>query len=104
MISCQETLRRFFDYLDRELSDISAREVEAHLAECRKCYERMEFEKSFKRFVGEQLQAESRSELKQRLLEKIRALEATTEEDTELFPDHSDHAPVEAVVTVRSPA
>ena len=97
MISCQETLRRFFDYLNRELSEISASEVEAHLAECRKCYDRMEFEKRFNGFVATELDRESRSELRANLLERIRAMEQAASPEEELFPNHHDESPVDAV-------
>ncbi len=52
MIDCRETLKRFYDYLDRELTQIRAREVEEHLERCRGCFDRFEVEKSFGKFVS----------------------------------------------------
>lgn len=77
MIDCRETLKRFYDYLDSELPDLQCREVEEHLAACRPCLDRMEFEKHFARFVRREGQVEvDTRELKLRLLEKIRSLDA----------------------------
>jgi mycothiol system anti-sigma-R factor len=78
MIDCRETLKRFYDYLDSELPDLQCREVEEHLAACRPCLDRMEFEKHFAKFVHREGQVEvDTRELKLRLLEKIRSLDAS---------------------------
>ena len=47
-ISCEEALRRLFDYLDAELAGESQREVEQHLERCRNCFSRLEFERRLK--------------------------------------------------------
>lgn len=44
-LSCEEVIVRLFDYLDRELDDRQATEIEHHLAHCRDCFSRSEFEK-----------------------------------------------------------
>lgn len=44
-LSCEEVIARLFDYLDRELDDRQAAEIEHHLARCRDCFSRSEFEK-----------------------------------------------------------
>ncbi|TFH86293.1 mycothiol system anti-sigma-R factor [Billgrantia azerbaijanica] len=43
-LSCEDVIERLFDYLDRELDDRQAAEIERHLAKCRDCYSRAEFE------------------------------------------------------------
>ena len=36
-MDCEATVRRLWDYLDAELDEARAAEVEAHLARCRQC-------------------------------------------------------------------
>ena len=47
-IDCEEALRRLFDYIDAELAGDRRREMEHHLARCRSCFSRLEFEKRLK--------------------------------------------------------
>lgn len=47
MIPCDEALERLFEYLDGELEGRAREEVEKHLEVCRRCYPRLQFEKSF---------------------------------------------------------
>ena len=47
-ISCEEALRRLFDYLDAELSGEPQREMQHHLDLCRNCFSRLEFERRLK--------------------------------------------------------
>lgn len=44
-MSCEEVIARLFDYLDHELDDCQAAEIEQHLARCHDCFSRSEFEK-----------------------------------------------------------
>ncbi|MGE5645043.1 MAG: anti-sigma factor family protein [Acidobacteriota bacterium] len=47
--NCKEIYAMLSEYLDRELSDETCQEIEAHLADCPPC---IEFLKSLKRTVG----------------------------------------------------
>lgn len=47
MLSCPEVLDRLFEYLDGELESATAEQVRAHLEKCRRCYPRLQFERSF---------------------------------------------------------
>lgn len=44
-LSCEQVIARLFDYLDHELDERQAAELEHHLARCRDCFSRSEFEK-----------------------------------------------------------
>jgi anti-sigma factor (TIGR02949 family) len=44
-LSCEEVIERLFDYLDRALDHQQAADIERHLARCRDCFTRAEFEK-----------------------------------------------------------
>jgi anti-sigma factor (TIGR02949 family) len=52
VLTCEEALRFLAAYLDGELGEAGDREVESHLARCRSCYSRAEFEKRMKQRVG----------------------------------------------------
>jgi len=46
--SCEDALRVLAEHLDGELEPVVGEEVERHLAKCRSCYSRAEFEKRLK--------------------------------------------------------
>lgn len=52
IISCEEALRVLAQYLDGELDHTRRDEVEAHLARCRSCYSRSEFEQRLRSRLG----------------------------------------------------
>lgn len=54
-IDCEEALRRLAGFLDRELGQQSAVEVERHLETCRSCYSRAEFERRLRERLREDL-------------------------------------------------
>lgn len=99
MISCIETLRRFYEYLDKELPEGDANEVREHLEGCKKCLDRMEFEKLYNAFVRVSCATDVTSDqLKSQILSKIRDIEQSDEAtEEELFPNHQDHADVDNV-------
>ena len=47
-ISCDEVLEHLFAYLDREIDQETAAEIEQHLERCRGCFSRAEFERRLK--------------------------------------------------------
>jgi anti-sigma factor (TIGR02949 family) len=53
VIDCEEALNRLLDYLDAELAGEPNREMEHHLARCRTCFSRLEFEKRLKAHTAE---------------------------------------------------
>jgi len=50
-ISCEEALKRMFEYIDRELHVAKQGEMERHLATCRSCYSRLEFEQRLQQHI-----------------------------------------------------
>ena len=50
--SCEDALRLLAAYLDGELESPSDLELERHLATCRSCYSRAEFERRLKDHVA----------------------------------------------------
>ena len=70
VLTCDEALRFLAEYLDGELEHATDRDVESHLARCRSCYSRADFEKRLKLQVA----ALGRSEVSPELAERIRRL------------------------------
>ena len=52
-MTCEEALRKLYEVIDKEASEIDQREVKAHLEHCRSCMARYQFEEMFKTFVVE---------------------------------------------------
>ena len=93
MIDCKETLARFYEYLDTELSNVQAEEVAKHLEACRECFDRMEFERAFGAFVHDECKNKVEAgELKAKILARIAQLEWAPE-DEEMFPVGSGPIP-----------
>lgn len=70
ILTCDEALRFLAEYLDGELEQATDRDVESHLARCRSCYSRVDFEKRLKLQVA----ALGRSEVSPEFVERIRRL------------------------------
>lgn len=69
-LTCEAALRFLAAYLDRELDDATEGEVETHLARCRSCYSRADFERRMK----ERVAALARSDVGPDFAERIRGL------------------------------
>lgn len=68
-ISCEEALRRVYEYLDGELDPDTRERVHQHIEVCRRCYPFFNFERLFLDYVGEKgLAAEQREELREKVL------------------------------------
>lgn len=47
-IHCEEVIASLLEYLDGELDDARRASIEGHLAECRGCFSRAEFERALR--------------------------------------------------------
>lgn len=75
MIPCEQALERLFEYLDGELEGETLEQVKRHFEVCRRCYPRLQFEKSFMEAVrtvrgGEEAPPELRNRILQALQEE----------------------------------
>ena len=52
-MTCQEAVSKLYEYLDKELDQITASKVEKHLRLCRLCCDNYELEKSMKKLLRE---------------------------------------------------
>lgn len=69
-ISCEEALKRVFDYIDEHLRGKSRAELEHHLETCRHCFDRVEFEKLLKSRLSK-LKVEAQSETLRKRLDAL---------------------------------
>lgn len=93
MIDCKETLARFYEYLDQELSKVRAEEVTNHLEACRECFDRMEFERAFGTFVQNECRDKVDADaLKSKILARIGQLECAHESEDLFPPDEASHS------------
>jgi len=54
-MNCQEALSLLYDIIDKESSDIDAKEVKEHLDKCKHCFEVYRMEQSIQDFIDEKL-------------------------------------------------
>jgi mycothiol system anti-sigma-R factor len=66
-LTCEQVLEHLLEYLDRELTPETSADIDRHLAECRGCYSRAEFERRLKARVAEAGTAEAPGSLRQRI-------------------------------------
>jgi len=71
-MTCEEALRRLYDVIDKEASEIDVKEVQEHLAHCENCMARYEFEAMFKTFVHDKASTTAKADdLRNRILNRI---------------------------------
>jgi len=69
-IDCEAVIRQLFAYIDGELAGETQQQIDAHLAACRSCFSRAEFERRLK----DHLRALGRSSVPVELEQRIRAI------------------------------
>ena len=73
-LDCEEVIARLFDYLDRELDAETWEEIDRHIALCRSCFTRAEFERRLRARLVEAGETEAPEPLRARtrqLLERL---------------------------------
>jgi anti-sigma factor (TIGR02949 family) len=78
--SCAEALRLLAAHLDRELGEHEHSEMERHLATCRSCFSRAEFERHLKDEIKELGRESVRPELAGRIRNLLRQFTAPADE------------------------
>lgn len=66
-MTCEEAIRLIATYIDRELSEMEAGEVQAHIDQCKSCYSRVEFEQKLKTQLTTLQSAEVSGDLSHRI-------------------------------------
>ncbi len=86
-MTCQEALSLLYDVIDKEASQIDAKQVEAHLSQCRHCSEIYKVEQSVNELVREKLSNQESTprlaSLQSRVLEQLDGIDCETPETDE---------------------
>ena len=78
IMSCAEALRLLATHLDGELEQATSHDVERHLARCRSCYSRAEFERAIKTQVASLREQPVRTTLADRIRTLIDRFDVST--------------------------
>ena len=79
-VDCESAIRLLAEYLDRELGDAESATVRAHLARCRSCYSRAEFERRLKASLSGLQNEAVRPALEWRIRKMIETFEPRSKE------------------------
>jgi anti-sigma factor (TIGR02949 family) len=71
LMRCEEALRLLAAHLDGELDSSAVHDLEQHLARCRSCYSRAEFERRLKTAIAELGSEPARPALQQRIRDLV---------------------------------
>lgn len=66
-LSCEEVIEQLFAYLDRELDGELSADIAHHIARCRDCFTRAEFEKKLRARLAETTHAKAPERLQKRI-------------------------------------
>lgn len=75
-MTCEEAVKKLYDYIDKELDQGVIRQIDKHLEICRMCCDHFEFEKRMKSLVQEScFQNRAPNYLKSKIVDDLNALE-----------------------------
>jgi anti-sigma factor (TIGR02949 family) len=70
-IDCGGVMAQLYEYIDGELDEQTVERIRKHLAKCKRCYPRYDFEQAFLRFLEDQGHVEAPPELRRRVFASI---------------------------------
>lgn len=73
-INCEQAIARFNDFMDNYLKGKTREELVAHIAECKDCMERFEFEQMLKSKVHQFSNTATENSMKERIEKLIASL------------------------------
>lgn len=76
MITCEEAVRRLWEYLDGELGDEERAAIDEHLSFCRRCCGEAEFAEELRNFLRSSADVELPDDVRRRLTSTLDELEA----------------------------
>ena len=76
MISCQEAVRRLWEYLDGTLGEADHAAIEQHLSFCRRCCGEAEFAEELRKFLRAAADVEVPDDVRTRLAATLDELES----------------------------
>lgn len=87
MIPCDHVIAQLWEYIDGELTEDQAAQVQAHLESCNRCFPQYDFQRAYRIFLRRTAQQPIPPGLRRRVFETILAEEAGSGESVELPPD-----------------
>ncbi|GGX85983.1 hypothetical protein GCM10007160_11490 [Litchfieldella qijiaojingensis] len=75
-LTCEEVIEQLFDYLDREVDSQRRADIERHLARCRDCFSRAEFERRLRAKVEESVSVRAPQRLHRRVKDLLDRFDA----------------------------
>jgi anti-sigma factor (TIGR02949 family) len=76
VITCEEAVRRLWEYLDGELGDEERAAIDEHLSFCRRCCGEAEFAEELRNFLRSSADVELPDDVRRRLTSTLDELEA----------------------------
>jgi anti-sigma factor (TIGR02949 family) len=76
VITCEEAVRRLWEYLDGELGDEERAALDEHLSFCRRCCGEAEFAEELRNFLRSSADVELPDDVRRRLTSTLDELEA----------------------------
>lgn len=70
-IRCEEVIEQLFRYLDREVDDATNERIREHMARCRDCFSRAEFERRLRERLRETVAHEKAPPRLQQRLQRL---------------------------------
>lgn len=80
---CSEVIHQIFVFIDNELDDASCGEIQQHLEECGPCLAKYNLERTVKALVARSCSEQAPSELREKVLTRIREVQVTFTETTD---------------------
>lgn len=71
MLPCDEVMRRLWAFLDGELEPASEQEVRDHLALCKRCFPRLDFQRAYFRLMQRVAGAPAAEGVRARVIEAL---------------------------------
>lgn len=76
MITCEEAVRRLWEYLDGTLDESDREAIDEHLSFCRRCCGEAEFAKELRTFLRSSAEVELPDDVRARLTATLEELES----------------------------
>ncbi len=74
-INCEEAIKHLFEYLDREMEGELQQQMQQHMASCRSCFSRLEFEQTLKAHIRNTATAHAPESLRNRVSKLLNEFE-----------------------------
>jgi mycothiol system anti-sigma-R factor len=75
-MTCEEAVKKLYEYLDKELDIATTEQIDKHMELCRSCCDHMEFEKNIRNLVQQTcIKEKAPVQLRNKIMGKLNILE-----------------------------